>query len=441
MRVVACGDALFSSGNLARRLDPAIIGALAQGEATFANAEFICPAHDTPPMPRKYITAVGPGALDELAALRVNLLSFANNHTGDFGPQGVLDTIAACEARGLLYTGMGRSLAEARAARFLDTPKGRIALISASTTRADTMAASPPGNGIASRAGLNPLRWGRAYVLPEEQYGQLQAIDELLGTAASRREVARVEVAPPLPEGRLHFGSFFEGSLQIERGEAPAVRYFANESDAEAILENVRDAANRADLVLLSLHCHEGADENWYAPRPAAFIEDFARRAIDAGAHAFLGHGPHMLRGVEFYRGRPIFYSLGSLMMEFESGEQRMSPEMYEGYGLSRDALPYQLHGGRVHDAAGDWIGFYGDPRFSRAVFATIDFKEGSAQVQLLPVDLDLRRIPSHTRGLPYPASPDLARAIADDMAVMSAPYGTKVAFDQATCTIAVAPG
>jgi hypothetical protein len=33
---------------------------------------------------------------------------------------------------------------------------------------------------------------------------------------------------------------------------------------------------------------------------------------IDAGADAVVGHGPHVLRGVEFYKGRPIFYSLGN---------------------------------------------------------------------------------------------------------------------------------
>ncbi len=40
-----------------------------------------------------------------------------------------------------------------------------------------------------------------------------------------------------------------------------------------------------------------------------------ARVAIDAGADAFLGHHPHVIQGVEIRRGRPIFYSLGNLLM------------------------------------------------------------------------------------------------------------------------------
>lgn len=431
MRIVAAGDALFSSGNLARRLDPALVAALAEGEATFANAEFICPARDTPPNPRKYITAVGPEALDELKALRINLVSFANNHTGDFGPQGVLDTLAACEARGLMTGGMGRSLAEARAPRFLDTPRGRIALVAAGTTRAEAMAASPPGHGLAPRAGMNPLRWGRAYVLPEAEYAALRRIDTLLGTAASYEEVAAIEVAPPAGPDRFRFGSFFEGALSIERGDAPGVRYFADPRDAAAILASVRDAAHRADCVLLSLHCHEGTDENWYAPRVAPFIEAFAREAVEAGAHAVLCHGPHMLRGIEFHHGRPILYSLGSLMMEFEAGEQRMSPEMYAGYGLGPDALPSDLHRGRVADAEGRRIGFYADPRFSWSVLAVLDFAaEGAVGVTLRPLDLDLNRLPAHARGLPAPAGADLGRAIAEDMAALSACYGTRIDWD-----------
>ena len=95
MRIVACGDALFSSRNLASRLDPKIIDILSHADAVFANAEFSCPKLDTPPMPRRFITAVKPEVLEELADLNIRLVSFANNHTGDFGWQGVLDTIEA----------------------------------------------------------------------------------------------------------------------------------------------------------------------------------------------------------------------------------------------------------------------------------------------------------------------------------------------------------
>ena len=438
MRVIACGDALFSSRNLARRLDRRLVEAFTAADAVFANAEFCCPRPATPPAPRRFTTAVKPEVLDELRDLNIRLVSFANNHTGDFGPQGVIDTLEAAEARELVPGGIGRSLYEARSARFLDTPEGRIGFVAASSTRAADFAASAPGSGVPPRPGLNPLRFGRAYVLPDEQFRQLQSIDEMLGTAASRREVVDVEVMKDPGADVLNFGSVFEGALRIERGERAHVRYFMDERDCKAILDNVRDAANRSDCVLVSLHTHEGVDENWYAPRPAAFVEAFAHRAIDAGAHAVLGHGAHMLRGVEMYRGRPIFYNLGSLIMEFEAGEQRMTPEMYEGFGFGVDTLPSQMHMSRVRDKDGRHIGFYADPKFSLGCVAVCDFGADDVKVKLVPLDLDLRRARPAERGLPACASPELGREIARQMGRLSEFWGTRIEYDAADGTIAV---
>ena len=174
MRIFACGEALFSSRNLAARIDQRLVDGFLQADAVFANAEFCCPKSSTPPVPCGFTTAVGPEVLDEFVDLNIKLVNFAHNHTGDFGWQGVVDTIEAAEARGLVYCGIGRSLEEARAARFLDTPKGRIGVVAASSTRSEKFAASSPGIGIAPRPGLNPLHWGRAYVLPDQEFQQLQ---------------------------------------------------------------------------------------------------------------------------------------------------------------------------------------------------------------------------------------------------------------------------
>ena len=47
---------------------------------------------------------------------------------------------------------------------------------------------------------------------------------------------------------------------------------------------------------------------------PRGNLRSWTRTVIDAGADAVVGHGPHVLRGVEFYSGRPIFYSLGNFV-------------------------------------------------------------------------------------------------------------------------------
>ena len=290
-------------------------------------------------------------------------------------------------------------------------------------------------------AGTQSAALGAVLRASDQEFKALQKIDELLGTAASRHEVYGVEIVPELGPDKFRFGSFFEGSLLIERGEQAAVRASMDARDCSAILANVRDAASRAEYVLVSLHTHEGTDDNWYSPRPPSFIEDFAHQAIDAGATAFVGHGAHMLRGVEVYRGRPIFYNLGSLMMEFEAGEQRMTPEMYEAYGFGKDALPSQLHRSRVHDKDGNRIGFYGHPRFSRNCMALCDFEPAGVRFRLLPLDLDLNRARVSERGMPTIAKADEARAITADLQRMSDVYGTKLSYDEADGTIAVIAG
>ena len=266
MRFIACGDSLFSSRNLRNRLDPQLVELLLSADGVFTNAEFCTPNPETPPAAgRGYMTSVRPSLLDEFASLNIRMLSFVNNHTGDYGWQGVLDTMKAAEDRNLIPCGLGRSLREARLPKFLDTPAGRVSVVATSSTRSEVFAASDAGAGVAARPGSNPLRWYRSYVLPEKEFEQLKRIDEMLGTRDSAREGIRIETWEPFAEGTFRFGSMYEGALQIERGERAHVRTYVHEKDAEEILKSIRDASRRSDLTLFSLHTHEGIAENWYA--------------------------------------------------------------------------------------------------------------------------------------------------------------------------------
>ncbi|MFR8252035.1 MAG: CapA family protein, partial [Anaerovoracaceae bacterium] len=227
MRFIACGDSLFSSRNLRNRLDPQLVELLLSADGVFTNAEFCTPNPETPPAAgRGYMTSVRPSLLDEFASLNIRMLSFVNNHTGDYGWQGVLDTMKAAEDRNLIPCGLGRSLREARLPKFLDTPAGRVSVVATSSTRSEVFAASDAGAGVAARPGSNPLRWYRSYVLPEKEFEQLKRIDEMLGTRDSAREGIRIETWEPFAEGTFRFGSMYEGALQIERGELAHVRTY-----------------------------------------------------------------------------------------------------------------------------------------------------------------------------------------------------------------------
>lgn len=439
MRIIASGDSLFSSRNLATRLDQGLVQQLKQADAVFTNAEFCTPNRTTPPAAgRGYITSVVPETLDEFVDLNIKLVAFANNHTGDFGWQGIVDTMEAAESRKLIYCGVGYSLDEARAAKFLDTPKGRVSVVAASSTRSEVFAASSAGKGIAARPGLNPLRWGQTYVLPDKEFKQLELIDEILGTRQSTLDGLKAETWPLPGPNSFKFGSLFEGNLSIERGKEPAVRTYMNEKDCDEIMNNVKDASLRSDVTIVSLHTHEGKNENWYSPEPASFVEDFCRRAIDEGASAVVGHGAHFMRGVEIYKGKPIFYNLGSLLMEFEAGESKISPEMYEAYGHDRDSLPSNLHGNRTKDLDGTFIGFNADRKHSENCIAILDWVDNELQFKLLPIDLGLDRARSLDRGLPALASEKVGQAIAQRLTEISKKYDTKFIYHKEDGTISI---
>ncbi|OAA83947.1 CapA family protein [Clostridium ljungdahlii] len=439
MRILVCGESLFSSRNLAKRLDQKIVKKFLEADAVFTNAEFCTPQYTTPPAAgRGFMTSVKPETLDEFVDLNMKLVSFANNHTGDYGWQGVVDTIEAAQERKIIYCGIGHSLEEARAARFLDTAKGRIGVVATGSTRSEVFAASLPGAGIAARPGLNPLRWGQAYVLPDKEFSELQHINKVLGTEASMLECLKVETLPEPKPDKFKFGSLFEGNLQIERGNYAHVRTFVNEKDRDAILKNISDSSKRSDITIVSIHTHEGTAENWYSPEPAAFIEEFARKAIDAGASAVVGHGAHFLRGVELYKKRPIFYSLGSLFLEFEAGESKIAPEMYEAYGLGKDALPSDLHCARSQDKDGNFIGFNADRRYSKHCIAVFDYVEDKLEFKLLPIDLGLNRKRPLDRGLPVIASNSVGREITKDLNNLSQCYGTRFDYDEEDGTISI---
>ena len=65
---------------------------------------------------------------------------------------------------------------------------------------------------------------------------------------------------------------------------------------------------------MVSIHSHQMTGED--KESPAQFLQTFAKACIDAGASVILGHGPHILRGIELYKDGIIFYSLGNFLFE-----------------------------------------------------------------------------------------------------------------------------
>jgi poly-gamma-glutamate synthesis protein (capsule biosynthesis protein) len=73
--------------------------------------------------------------------------------------------------------------------------------------------------------------------------------------------------------------------------------------------------------MIASCHCHQGpilAQEWLFEDQIPDFLPELAHATIDAGADMFVGHGPHVLRGIEIYKGKPIFYGLGEFYYQWQ---------------------------------------------------------------------------------------------------------------------------
>lgn len=133
-----------------------------------------------------------------------------------------------------------------------------------------------------------------------------------------------------------------------------------------------------------------------------------------------IGHGAHFMCGVETYKGKTIFYNLGSLMMEFESGNSIIPPEMYAEYGLDEHAKPSQLHRKRSVDDEENFIVFNAYPKFSQNIILEIDVDEGKNPIK---------------RGLPNIPNSELAQLILKRLNKISQPLNTQLSYDQTNNT------
>ena len=84
----------------------------------------------------------------------------------------------------------------------------------------------------------------------------------------------------------------------------------------------VRRAKSEADLVVVLMHAgaegsdhqHVGSSTEWFLGENRGDSRAFAHTVVDAGADLVMGSGPHVLRGMEWYHGRLIAYSLGNFL-------------------------------------------------------------------------------------------------------------------------------
>jgi len=235
---------------------------IASADDAFTNFEgSIVGEHGGAPTKTQYFSAVPPTVLDSLKDAGFNLLSLSNNHALDYGPGGVLSTVAEVERRGFVHAGGGRDLEEAT----------RVAL---SSTGGKTIAL------IAMDCGPQP---DHVYALPDSPAGA---------------------GAPGINPMRL---------------DGDGVSLVPRETDRARILAAIGSARERADLVLVYSHSHHWSDVMWET-HPA--MRRLSQTWVDAGADVVVGHGTPAFQGIEVYRGKRALRRPGRASLVEHAGHE-----------------------------------------------------------------------------------------------------------------------
>ena len=341
---------------------PAIRG-LVTGDAAFTNFEAAVYDRTKGETTRDGRFASPPEAMEALTAVGFDMLSLANNHAFDLKAAGITNTLDTAQRLGVTHGGTGRRIDEADRPGLLTTPKGKIAFIAIASGLIGEGRATP------TRLGVNELR-----------------------------------VANGTPDA----------------------------DDVRRLLARVRAARQVADIVVVSQHNHlyPGVE------RPADFtqillselparlappdwLKGWAHQLVDAGADVLAFHGPPFLHGVEVYRGKPIFYSLGNFIFQVP---------------------PESIH--------------LEEPIMWESVVADVDFHRGRlTAVRFRPIALnkigkglsnphDMYDINDYvrTRGLPRPATGAQAHHLLERLAAFSRPFGTQVRITGDTARIDLPP-
>lgn len=280
-RIGLVGDVMIETPTVRSRRSSvprfdAALTALGEHEAVIANLEMPLSTRGYR-VPKHSNLRSAPDVIDDIVAMGFDAVSLANNHMMDFGPDALMDTVAACEGVALPACGAGKDLDAAMAPVILETGSGRIGLISVASTLPIESDAGPGKPGIA------PVR--------------------------------------------VEFAFEIDSNLLMEQpGTMPIVRSWANADDQARVCAAIGKLKQRVEFVIVAIHW--GVPPYWLSPHQgllAQYQPPLGRAFIDAGADVICGHHAHVLHPIEIYNDRPILYSLGNFV--FHNPRAFMEPE------------------------------------------------------------------------------------------------------------------
>jgi poly-gamma-glutamate capsule biosynthesis protein CapA/YwtB (metallophosphatase superfamily) len=423
---------------------------------------------------------------DDWVNMGIDIVSRANNKR-DSAPQ-IWENFRQVERVGIKHVGVAHSLAEARMARYVATPKGLVGAIGVSAdggidaccsggtivpvtaAQLDGVAAikrsilarrnevevpvdlpkkDEPGTVdlfgltfrlIGSSAPSGEASGAEAYyreTKPKADDGIKNSLHVTLyhGVTAGQMAVLR-SIAKDHGSGDLHaFGTQFR--VMDKPGEHS---FDMDAGDLRDILTQIRTAKQASDLVMLNIHWHQNRydfQHYSYDHFPADFEIKFAHDAIDQGVDMFVAQGVHTIKGIEIYKGKPIFYGTSnfifqSAIMPRSKGVLRKPdgqpyPEQPKMRGFGTENGDAMSESGAIigeHEVQGFW---QLKPNLE-SILVESDFDQGRLkEVRIYPVDLGQTPRPGSQVGIPRSPTPEVAKKILDEIVGYSKPFGTNI--------------
>jgi poly-gamma-glutamate synthesis protein (capsule biosynthesis protein) len=261
---------LLAVGDIAPRVEnpreqlTKVAPVLRSGDITFGQLEVPLSGHGTRQLHPGFRGRGGSAGNDAVDGARIlaeagfSVMSLAGNHTMDRSAPAMLESVRAAAEQGVRLIGAGEDIAAARRPAVLEVDGTTVGFLAYCS------------------------------VLPR-------------GFEAARNKPG---VAP------LRARTLYE-QVDWQPGTPPRIITHTHREDLAAMVTDVAELRRRADVVVVSMH--------WGIHFEPGTIADYqyeaAHAAVDAGADVILGHHSHVIKAVEYYRGRPIFHGMGNLTL------------------------------------------------------------------------------------------------------------------------------
>ncbi len=352
--------------------------------------------------------------LDQTLRFGFNGCSFSNNHTMDYSYEGMFSTLAAAKKRNLPICGAGKDLLEASDYAVVETAHGKCGIISLCSSINDAARAGNPSDTLPGRPGLNPLRFSTVYHVTKEQMETLREISAATHIDGRRNRSRMGGYTPYAPEGCFGFGDYV-----FRESDTPGKSSRVNPVDMERTEQTIKKALTECETVIVNIHSHEIKHDT--DDEPDDFMIEFCHKCIDAGASAVIGTGTHQLKGLEVYRGRMIFYSIGNYI--FHSDSAFCMPDDYrERYHMPKGLTPKEMISIRNQN---NTRGLHSDVNNFRSLLPFMTFEDGVlTRVVLYPIRLDM------ATGFPALADEAETKIIYDYLCERNKQFGTVISID-----------